>query len=329
MGQKVNPNGLRIGITRGWSGQWYADRKTFAKTLKQDIDIRRFLEPKLKVAGLSRIDIRRGKTLTIACFVQKPGIVLGQGHGVSENPVAPVKAPVVPAAPAAAAPAPAEGAAAAPAAEAKDEKKEAKKAKPVKAPLPLFQELKNGLEKIVNHKVTPKQLATKKKGDVEIQLVMVEVKNPDMDAMLVAQSIASQIEQRASFRMVQKKAIQRVMKAGAQGIKTQTGGRLNGAEIARDEEYKEGALGLETLSNNIDYALAEAHTVYGVIGVKVWIARPKGFDENKASQRPVDNRRFGRGGFDRNRRGGFNRFNNNRPQQGRPAVVPSSEKKGE
>ena len=237
MGQKVNPNGLRIGISRPWSGQWYADRKRFADTLKEDIDIRRYLTPRLKEAGLSRIDIQRTKALTVICVVQKPGVVIGQdGKNLTE--------------------------------------------------------LKNGLERIVNGKVTPKQLATKNPTDTDIKISIVEVKNPDFDAQLVAQSIASQIEQRASFRMVQKKAIQRVMRAGAKGIKTQTAGRLNGAEISRAEAYRDGALGLETLSANIDYALAEAHTIYGVIGVKVWIARPDNFTEDKAMERQPERRPF-------------------------------------
>lgn len=275
MGQKVNPNGLRIGISRPWSGQWYADRKTFAKLLKQDIEIRKYLEPKLKEAGLSRIDIQRTKVLTIVCFVQKPGIVIGQ-DGAKLN------------------------------------------------------ELKNGLEKIVNGKFTKKQLENKRKGDVDIKISIVEVLNPDLDANLVAQSIATQIEQRASFRTVQKKAIQRVMRAGAKGVKTQTGGRLNGAEIARAEEYKEGALGLETLFNNIDYACVEAHTIYGVIGVKVWIARPDGFKEDVASERP-NNKYSNRGG---NRRGGFNpNFKGNKANkvEAKPAVLPTvdTEQKGE
>jgi len=276
MGQKVNPNGLRIGISRPWSSTWYSDRKQFAKLLKQDIEIRNYLEPKLKDAGLSRIDIQRTKSLTIVIFVQRPGVVLGQ-DGSRLN------------------------------------------------------ELKVGLEKIVNGKVTKKQRENRRKSDVDIKISLVEVMNPDLDASLVAQSIASQLEGRASFRSVQKKAIQRVMRAGAKGVKTATGGRLNGAEIARSEEYKDGALGLETLSNNIDYALAEAHTIYGVIGVKVWIARPDNFKEDVASERPA--RKFNNSG-DRNGRRGFNpNFKGKAAskEEVKPAVLPSNEtsEKGE
>ena len=269
MGQKVNPNGLRIGISRPWTGRWYADRKVFADTLKQDIDIRRFLEPLLKNGGLSRIDIERAKGITITAHVQNPGLILGQ-----------------------------------------DGKNK--------------QVIDDGLQKLINGKFTKKQLATKNPTDIPVKLVLVEVKNPDFDAALVARSIADQIENRASFRMVQKKAIQRVRKAGAKGIKTQTSGRLNCAEIHRTEMYKEGALGLETLSANIDYALAEAHTMYGVIGVKVWIARPDNFDEDKAMENNPDRK----GGFRGNRRPGQgDRRGFNRPQQGRTA--PVAPKKGE
>lgn len=288
MGQKVNPNGLRIGISRGWSSQWYAEKGAFAENLKQDNAIRKFLtdpkgdpeDPKhtvsnaIKAAGLSRIDIHRANALTVAIYVMKPGIVLGQdGANVAL--------------------------------------------------------IKKGLEKIVNGKFTKKQRdpKNKKPGDVEIKLSIVEVKNPDLDATLVARSIADQIEQRASFRLVQKKAIQRVMRAGAKGIKTATGGRLNGAEIARTESYREGPLGLMTLSQDIDYASAEAHTIYGVIGVKVWIARPAGFREDVASEKRMDDRRGPRRPFVRGARPQGQ--GQGRPQGGRPAPVPTPDKKGE
>lgn len=106
-----------------------------------------------------------------------------------------------------------------------------------------------------------------------LRLSVVEIKNPDLDATLVAQDIARQLENRASFRAVQKKTIQRVRRAGAKGCKTLISGRLNGAEIARSEGYKEGIVPLHTLRSDIDYAHAEAHTTYGRLGVKVWICR--------------------------------------------------------
>lgn len=106
-----------------------------------------------------------------------------------------------------------------------------------------------------------------------LRLSVVEIKNPDLDATLVAQDIARQLENRASFRAVQKKTIQRVRRAGAKGCKTLISGRLNGAEIARSEGYKEGIIPLHTLRSDIDFAHEEAHTTYGRLGVKVWICR--------------------------------------------------------
>ena len=104
-----------------------------------------------------------------------------------------------------------------------------------------------------------------------VYLNVVEIANPDLDARLVARSIADQLEQRASFRTAQKKAIQRTMRAGAKGIKTAVSGRLGGAEIARAESYHEGTIPLQTIRADIDYGFAEANTTYGKIGVKVWI----------------------------------------------------------
>ena len=107
----------------------------------------------------------------------------------------------------------------------------------------------------------------------ELRVDVVEVKNPDMDANIVAQSIAKQLEERASFRTAQKKAIQRVRKAGAKGIRTVVSGRLGGADIARSEGYKEGIIPLHTLRSDIDFAICHAATQYGRLGVKVWICR--------------------------------------------------------
>ena len=105
----------------------------------------------------------------------------------------------------------------------------------------------------------------------QVHINIVEIKQPDLDAHLVGENIARQLEQRVAFRRAQKQAIQRTMRAGAKGIKTQCGGRLAGAEIARSEFYKEGTIPLQTLRADIDYGFAEANTTYGKIGVKVWI----------------------------------------------------------
>ena len=126
-----------------------------------------------------------------------------------------------------------------------------------------IEKLKKELNKLVNE---------------EIQISIMEVKNPDLDAALVAQSIATAIENRVSFRVAQKKAIQRVRKAGAKGVRTMISGRLGGADIARSEGYKEGIVPLTTLRSDIDYAHAEAVTAYGRLGVKVWICRGEVLD---------------------------------------------------
>lgn len=114
---------------------------------------------------------------------------------------------------------------------------------------------------------------TKISGDKKVHINISEIKNPEMDAILVAESIAQQLERRVSFRRAMKQAMQRTQRAGAKGIKTAVSGRLGGAEIARQEGYSEGTVPLHTLRADIDYGTAEAHTTYGRIGVKVWIYR--------------------------------------------------------
>ena len=124
---------------------------------------------------------------------------------------------------------------------------------------------------------------------VKQESVVVPVEDVDLDAKLVAESIAAQLEKRAQFRRVMKAAMQRVMRAGAIGVKTMVSGRLDGAEIARSEHYHEGSLPLQTLRANIDYACVEAHTTFGVLGVKVWIY--KGEILGKVSQSSVNHKK--------------------------------------
>ena len=202
MGQKVSPNGLRIGINRDWEAKWYANNKDFSKYLNNDVKIRNFLMKTFKNAGISKIVIERNqKKCEVIMYVSKPGLVIGQ-NGVE------------------------------------------------------IEKTKKTVSKLVNE---------------EIQISVIEVKNPNLDAQLVADNIAHNIENRVSFRVAQKKAIRNTMKAGAKGIKTLVSGRLGGADIARGEGYSEGTTPLHTLRANIDYATAEADTTYGKIGVKVWI----------------------------------------------------------
>ena len=215
MGQKVSPIGLRIGINRGWEANWYANKSDFSKYLENDLKIRKFLEKRLKDAGVSAVDIERNaKRCEIVIHTAKPGVIIGKGGEEIEN-------------------------------------------------------LKKEIAKVV---------------DENIQISIVDIKKPDLDATLVAKSIASQIENRASFRMAQKKAIRNVMKAGAKGVKTSVSGRLNGADIARSEGYSEGTIPLHTLRANVDYATAEDDTTFGKIGVKVWIYKGEILQDKKTER---------------------------------------------
>ena len=206
MGQKVNPVGMRIGSSRDWNSKWCASNKDFSSLLNEDVQIRKYLNGKLKEALLSHIEIERAnkESVKVLVFTARPGLVLGQD---GEN----VK------------------------------------------------------------KIT-KEL-TKIAGGKSVKIAVVEVKNPALDANIVAQEMAKQLEDRASFRNVQKKTIQKVMKGGAVGVKTMISGRLAGADIARSEGYKEGVVSLHTLRMDVDYAMAEADTQYGKLGCKVWISR--------------------------------------------------------
>ena len=207
MGQKVNPVGLRIGISRDWNSRWYANNKDFATFLHEDVEIRKFLTKRLKDCLVSHFEIERIKgRINVYIFTAAPGMILGQ--------------------------------------EAKNIKE---------------------LEKAVNKLIAGKT----------VNLSVVEVKKPDLDATFVAQKMAKDLEERASFRSVQKMAIRKVLKAGAVGCKTMVSGRLGGADIARSEGYKEGVVSLHTLRQDVDYALAEASTTYGKLGCKVWISKGK------------------------------------------------------
>lgn len=216
MGQKVNPNGLRVGVIRGWESTWYAD-KEYADFVIRDERIRVYLTETLKEAFVSKIKIERpsGKVV-VKVLTARPGIVLGQGGENVAN-------------------------------------------------------LEKAIRKIEG-----------KNADIKIEVV--EIENADLDASVVAQMIARQLENRANFRIVQKKAIRQTMQAGAKGIKTKISGRLNGVEMARAEGYTEGNVPLHTLRADIDYALAEALTTYGLLGVKVWIYKGEVLPSTKESK---------------------------------------------
>ena len=202
MGQKVNPNGLRIGIIKDWNSKWYADKKDIAKFIKEDEVVRTFIKKKYYQSAISSIKIERSEgKIVIFIYTGRPGTLIGkQGAGIEQ--------------------------------------------------------MKAEVQKLV--------------GDKFVINIM-EVKNPDMDAQLVAENIAAQLEKRIAFRRAMRSAMQRATRAGAKGIKTCVSGRLDGAEIARNEHYHEGSIPLHTLRADIDYGFAEARTTFGIIGVKVWV----------------------------------------------------------
>ena len=202
MGQKVHPTGIRLGVVKDHNSIWYADSKTYAQNLINDLEVREYILKKLDAASVSRVKIERpAQTARITIFTARPGIVIG------------------------------------------------KKGEDV-----------DGLRKDLSAKM-----------GVPVHINIEEIRKPDVDARLVAQNVAQQLERRVMFRRAMKRVVQNAMRQGAEGIKVQVSGRLGGAEIARTEWYREGRVPLHTLRADIDYATYEAHTTYGVIGVKVWI----------------------------------------------------------
>ena len=201
MGQKVNPNGFRLGVNRTWSSRWFS-KSNYAKFLHQDLEIKSYVQKKLKNASIAKINIERAaKKIRISIFSSRPGIIIGKKGADIE-------------------------------------------------------ELKNKLTKLSN---------------LDVFLDIKEIRKPEVEAKLVAENIASQLEKRVSFRRAMKKSVQSSMRLGAKGVKVLCSGRLGGAEIARNEKYNEGSVPLHTLRSDIDYATAEAETTYGIVGIKVWI----------------------------------------------------------
>ena len=203
MGQKINPIGFRLGVSRGWQSRWYANNRNFAAMLAEDIKVRDFLKGKLAHASVGRVVIERpAKDARITIFSARPGVVIG------------------------------------------------KKGEEIEA-------LKAELRRLM--------------GVNQVHVNIEEIRKPEIDAQLIADSIAQQLEKRIMFRRAMKRAMQNAMRLGAQGIKIMSAGRLNGIEIARTEWYREGRVPLHTLRADIDYGMGEAKTTYGVIGIKVWV----------------------------------------------------------
>jgi len=204
LGQKVNPIGFRLAVTKDWRSRWFADKRDFGKLLKEDVRIRDVVLARLKDAAVSDVYIERyANRIRVTIKTARPGLVIGRKGEDIDN-------------------------------------------------------LREMLSKLTGK---------------EVYVEIAEIKKPDLDATLVAENVAMQLERRISHRRAMKRAIQLAMDNGALGIKILASGRLNGAEIARSEGYKEGKTPLHTLRANIDYGTAEANTVAGIIGIKVWICK--------------------------------------------------------
>ncbi len=206
MGQKINPNGFRLGITTDFTSRWFADTtkagQRYSDYVKEDVAIRAMLKKGMDRAGIAKVEIERTRErVRIDIHTARPGVVIGRQGQAADK-------------------------------------------------------LRQDLEQLTGK---------------HVQLNILEVKNPEVDAQLVAIGVAEQLASRVSFRRAMRKAIQSSLKAGAKGIRIQVSGRLGGAEMSRTEFYREGRVPLHTLRANIEYGFYESHTTFGRIGVKVWI----------------------------------------------------------
>jgi small subunit ribosomal protein S3 len=212
LGQKVNPIGFRVSVTKDWRSRWFADKATYGDLLREDNLIRDMVKRRLRDAAVPEVRIERyASRARVTVFTARPGIVIGRKGADIER-------------------------------------------------------LREDLTRLTGKEIY-----------VEIR----EVKNPDLNAQLVAENIAVQLQRRVSFRRALKRSVQLAMDLGALGIKVQASGRLGGSELARREGYKEGKVPLHTLRANVEYGFAEADTVAGKIGVKVWICKEPEEVENK------------------------------------------------
>jgi small subunit ribosomal protein S3 len=203
MGQKVNPNGFRLGVIRPWHARWYAD-KGYKGLVHEDLQIRQAIAGRHINAGIAEVDIdRSSNNVTVTIHTARPGIIIGKsGQNVEQL----------------------------------------------------------------------RQLLEQRTGK-KVKVNIIEVRQPDTNAVLVARNIADQLERRVSFRRAMKQAVQRAMDRGALGVKVTVAGRLGGAEMSRTETDRRGRVPLQTLRADVEFGTAEAMTTYGVIGVKVWVYR--------------------------------------------------------
>lgn len=226
MGQKINPIGFRIPVTKDWRSRWFARKEEFGDLLLEDQKVRDYVKDQLQNAAVSRIDIERfARRLRITVFTARPGLVIGRKGSEIDR-------------------------------------------------------LKGEVSKLARGK--------------EIFLDIKEIKTPELEAQLVAENVAQQLERRVSFRRAMKRTIQTTMDMGAEGVRIRCAGRLGGAELARTEQYMDGKVPLHTLREDIQFGLAEANTLAGKIGVKVWICRPQDM-ENKQNATNAKTRKASKG----------------------------------
>ena len=215
MGQKVNPNGFRLGISKKQNANWYAKGKDFSTNLIQDLKVREFLKTRLKNSSISKIELERSAdSFVVNIHTARPGIIIGKRGEEIEN-------------------------------------------------------LKKSIQKIV-------------KGPSQINIK--EVRKPDLDAQILAEGVAQQLEKRVMFRRAMKRTVQSALRQSAKGVRIEVSGRLNGAEIARTEWYREGRVPLHTLRADVDYGEAEANTTYGICGIKVWIFKGEIMEHDPLAQ---------------------------------------------
>ena len=206
MGQKTHPLGFRLGITQEHRSKWYANFNQYANILKEDDEIRTYINTIAKANSIANVQINRNglnDQIQLNIETGKPGILVG--------------------------------------------------------------DMGTGLEKLLKNikKILPK--------DRQVTINVFEIEKVDLNASLLADLVAEQLEKRIAFRRAIREALQRAQKQNVNGIKIQVSGRLNGAEIARSEWIRDGRVPLQTLRADIDYATQEANTIYGVLGIKVWL----------------------------------------------------------
>ena len=216
MGNKVNPTGIRIGITTGWQSRWFGSKKLYRDQLRKDVEIREFIMKKWKSAAIASVEIERtAGQVRLLIQTSRPGVLIGRGGAGIED-----------------------------------------------------------LNRVIKRKFFANSKA------VNLKVEVVEVKAADANAMLVAQQVAEQLEKRMPFRRVLKTMLDKIeANKEVQGAKIEVSGRLGGAEMSRKEWLSRGKIPLHTLRADIDFARYEANTVYGKIGVKVWIFKGEKFME--------------------------------------------------